>query len=244
MSRTDQCHITWSNYMGSVTPVEFLSACLPIFKTQPGEATCGGAPGTSGSPDTDAYAELLGAVCMDLSILADLSKLKEEFEWDSWYQSNVIDASCTCPTITLNHAQLQAVRESIPGAETCDTTMHEMYDNTARSHSGGSSTCGNGIGPVDGPVTCGMRTELIIAIVAAIVVGCICSVCAVCAMVRFCCGRSKKKLPKEESQPEQRLDIINPPAPTVAATPLPPQQAPPPGYGYGNSQGICVHSIG
>lgn len=103
--------------MGGVTPVEFLSACLPVFKTQPGEATCGGAAGAAGTADADAYAELLGVVCMDLAILADLAELREEDEWESWYQSSVIDASCACPDNTLNHAQMQAVRASIAGAQ-------------------------------------------------------------------------------------------------------------------------------
>lgn len=157
--------------MGSVTPVEFLSACLPVFKTQPGEATCGGAPGAAGTADADAYAELLGVVCMDLSILADLSELKKEAEWDSWYQSNVVDASCACPETTLNHVQMQAVRASIPGAQQC-TADHAVYDNTARRHTGRASTCGDGIEPVNGPVTCGVKTGVLIAIVVAVVVGC------------------------------------------------------------------------
>jgi len=209
MSRTDQCRITWSHYEGSVTPVEFLSACLPVFKTQPGEATCGGAPGAAGTADADAYAELLGVVCMDMSILADLKELKKEDEWDSWYQSNVVDASCKCPGNSLSHAQLQAVRASIPGAEMCDTVLHEMYDNTARSHTGRPSTCGEGIEPVDGATTCGMKPIIIFAIVSAVVVG---TCLAVCLTYKFCqclkkccCGEKKKK--KEEKKKKEQDDL-------------------------------------
>eukprot|EP01043_Picozoa_sp_COSAG02_P064423 COSAG02_NODE_9416_length_2223_cov_19.279070_3_plen_279_part_00 len=203
MSRTDQCRITWSHYEGSVTPVEFLSACLPVFKTQPGEATCGGAPGAAGTTDADEYAELLGVVCMDMSILADLKELKKEDEWDSWYQSNVVDASCMCPENTLSHAQLQAVRASIPGAETCDTVLHEMYDNTARSHTGGASTCGEGIEPVDGATTCGMKPAIIAAIVVAVVAGTLLAVCLTykfCQCLKKCCCGEKKNKKKEQQQ--------------------------------------------
>ncbi len=171
---------------------------------------------------------------MDLSILADLSELKEEGEWDSWYQSNVIDASCACPDNTLNHAQLQAVRESIPGAEMCDTTMHAMYDNTARSHSGGASTCGEGIEPVDGPIACGLKPVIIILVVAAVVVGCFCSVYVTIKCKKCCCDKkgSSSSAAQKDKRPQERRDIINPPIPTAEAQPLP--QAPPPGYGYGN----------
>lgn len=159
MSRANQCSVTWSNYMGGVTPVEFLSACLPVFETQPGVNTCGGAPGTNASSSTlgpattDAYAALLGVVCMDLAILAPLPDLKDEDEWDAWYQSSVIDAACTCPENNLNHAQLQALRADIPGAVQCDAS-DATYDNTARITPGGTSTCGVGIEPIDGANTC------------------------------------------------------------------------------------------
>ena len=90
---------------------------------------------------------------MDVNIVEDLPSLKAGSGWSAWYQANVIDAACTCPTLSLNHDQLEALRSPsvIPGAQTCGATYETecngaSCDNAARTSSG-TSTCGSGISP-------------------------------------------------------------------------------------------------
>ena len=101
-SRADQCKVSWTNYPGAVTPVEFMSACLPVFKTAAAAATCE-ARTMQGS-----FADLLGVVCMDLNIMATLPDLAGESDWDGWYQQTVIQRACQCPPLTLGHAELES----------------------------------------------------------------------------------------------------------------------------------------
>ena len=90
---------------------------------------------------------------MDVNIVEDLPSLQAGSGWGAWYQANVIDAACTCPTLSLNHDQLEALRSPsvIPGAQTCGATYETACngascDNAARASSG-TSTCGSGISP-------------------------------------------------------------------------------------------------
>eukprot|EP01045_Picozoa_sp_COSAG04_P008094 COSAG04_NODE_441_length_14395_cov_27.067711_3_plen_268_part_00 len=90
---------------------------------------------------------------MDVNIVEDLPSLQAGSGWSAWYQANVIDAACTCPTLSLNHDQLEALRSPsvIPGAQTCGATYETACngascDNAARASSG-TSTCGSGISP-------------------------------------------------------------------------------------------------
>ena len=72
MSRADQCSVKWTNYEGAMSGVELLSACLPVFKTQPGEDTCSGASlyAATGATDAGDFADLLG--CVPLLLLSGL----------------------------------------------------------------------------------------------------------------------------------------------------------------------------
>ena len=98
----EQQKISWSNYHGAFTPVEFMSACKPAFK--PADASRGAGD----------FADLLGVTCMDLNVLANLPDLREEGDWSTFYQTKVIDAACHCPAgFSLNHDQLQAIRASM-----------------------------------------------------------------------------------------------------------------------------------
>ena len=166
-SRADQCKVSWTNYPGAVTPVEFMSACLPVFKTAAAAATCE-ARTMQGS-----FADLLGVVCMDSNIMATLPDLAGESDWDSWYQQTVIQRACQCPTLTLGHDELEALRAgmAVSGAQTCGASYQDD-DNTARA-SGGSSTCGVGIEREPGNYACGMSTGILVVIVLAAVVGCV-----------------------------------------------------------------------
>ena len=61
MPRENQCSVRWTNYVGAGSRVELISACLPVFKTLAGQATCSGADvlgGASGSSSD--FADLLG----------------------------------------------------------------------------------------------------------------------------------------------------------------------------------------
>ena len=100
MPATERDKISWSNYHGAFTPVEFMSACKPAFK-----------PAVGGAGD---FADLLGVTCMDLNVLANLPDLREEGDWSTFYQTKVIDEACYCPTgFSLNHDQLEAIRASM-----------------------------------------------------------------------------------------------------------------------------------
>merc|ERR1711871_1332703 len=87
------------------------------------------------------------------------------------------------------------------------------------------STCGNGIEPVDGPVTCGMRTWMIIAIAATAVFACVCC----CIVTKACCnktkdgGKRREPEPSQEPQPSQPSGTV----PVVMAQPIT-YTAPPP----------------
>ena len=95
-----------------------INRCLPVFKTEPGAQTCKGwsAAGAGGAASGSAYADLLGVVCMDLGIVATLPDLRDADGWEEWFATNVVQKSCTCPSSSLNHTQMNAVRASITGA--------------------------------------------------------------------------------------------------------------------------------
>lgn len=65
MQRSDQCQISWTNYEDAVSGAELLSACLSVFKTQPGQDTCSGADYYAAidfQPTESNFADLLGYV--------------------------------------------------------------------------------------------------------------------------------------------------------------------------------------
>ena len=103
MPRDDQCSVTWTNYVGSGSGVELVSACLPVFKTLAGQASCSGVA-SSGSSSSSDFADLLGCVhalpgaqlaltraaplrsvvCMDVNIVEDLPSLQAGSGWGAW----------------------------------------------------------------------------------------------------------------------------------------------------------------
>jgi len=102
MPADERNKISWSNYHGAFTPVEFMSACKPAFK--PADTSRG----------VGDFADLLGVTCMDLNVLANLPDLREEGDWNTFYQTKVIDEACHCPAgFSLSHEQLEEIRESM-----------------------------------------------------------------------------------------------------------------------------------
>ena len=101
---------------------------------------------------------------MDLNIFGDLPSLKAGSGWSAWYRSHIIEAACTCPALSLNHDQLEALRSPsvIPGAQTCGATYEAACDgascdNAARTPglvAAGTSTCGSGIAEPSGRYSC------------------------------------------------------------------------------------------
>ena len=101
---------------------------------------------------------------MDLNIFGDLPSLKAGSGWSAWYRQNIIEAACSCPALSLNHDQLEALRSPsvIPGAQTCGATYEAACDgascdNAARTPglvAAGTSTCGSGIAEPSGRYSC------------------------------------------------------------------------------------------
>ena len=105
---------------------------MPVYKVAPGQAMCdGNAPIESG----DDFAELLGVVAFDMNVVTPISPLFDEPSWDSFW-SNIIEESCSCPTIDLTSAQLEALRRATTYSQTCGVSTQT---------SGHHGLCGLGV---------------------------------------------------------------------------------------------------
>ena len=72
------------------------------------------------------------------------------------YQQKVIAEACQCPTLSLNHDQLEALRSPsvIPGAQTCGANYTADDNRNRTTHDPSASTCGTNLPAVQGNEAC------------------------------------------------------------------------------------------
>ena len=102
------CQVRWGYYNDTFSGEPLISACVPTFrKENAADATsCDG--GTSGC-----MAELLGVVCMDVSLVVSTAALNARDDTPSFF--DIVQQDRTrCATVTPTAAQLQAIRARIP----------------------------------------------------------------------------------------------------------------------------------
>lgn len=173
MPMSHRCSIRWMDYLDINSDVELLTATMPVYKVAPGQAMCDGNAATETGDD---FAELLGVVAFDMNVIAPISPLFDEPSWDSFWR-NIVQDSCSCPTIDLTGQQLEALRRATSYSQTCGALADvsaEMTGVPRASPDPSRSTCGTGIEPVDGKSGCGLRWWLIALLVLACVIGCCC----------------------------------------------------------------------
>jgi hypothetical protein len=140
--KSHRCSIRWSNYIDILTGTELLTATMPVFKVGPGQSMCDPDATEVGSSEHDDLAELLGVVAFDMNVVSPLTPLYEQPSWGSFW-SNIIADSCSCPAISLSPAQLEALRRSSPGSQTCGASANVHAGVNPGTSS--TSTCGDGI---------------------------------------------------------------------------------------------------
>ena len=104
----EPCQVRWSYYNDSFSGEPLIAACLPAFKKQAitDPTTCAG--GVAGCVN-----ELLGVVCMDVSLIVSRATLEARSDAAAFFDLIEQDRT-TCATKNVSASQLQYLRSLIP----------------------------------------------------------------------------------------------------------------------------------
>ncbi len=213
MPKSERCKVRWTDYIDVISGVELLTATMPVYKVASGESMCAsdddGGPENAG--DDESLAELLGVVAVDMNVITELEPMFDDPAWDSFW-SRILSDSCSCPSISLSHNQLEALRAATPGSQQCGNLAllsAENSPNPPPRPDPASSTCGSGIEPAKGKSACGLKGWMIFLIVVAAGVGCAAGLCCTMYVRKKCCvGKPAVEMPP---QPEPVLRASAPP---------------------------------